>query len=1054
MNGSSISDPRRPERLRGLGILDAPAEEAFDRLTRLAASVLDVPAAFISLTDGDRDFLLSHRGLGEPLASSRELRGETLCHRAIASDGPLVSNDARAEPSFRGVAGVESLGAAAYVAVPLRLCDGTAIGAFCAIDVRPRSWSERDIQLLTELAACALGEIELREAKRAAEAEQATYRELLGDLDAIAWEFDLATWRFRFVSPRAEAILGYTAKRWSEEPEFWENQVLHPEDRDWAIAFCKAATERGRDHEFDYRAVASDGRVVWVKDRVRVVADEAGKPRLLRGVMIDITAEKKAAEALGQAEERFRELAENIGAVFWLYDFAEGRRVYVSSAYDRVWGRPREELTAEPRAWTKAVHPEDRDRVVASMDRLHGGDFELEYRIVRPDGEVRWIHERAFPVRDASGATYRAAGVAEDITDQKRAAERLRESEEKFRQIADNVRGAFWIFDASFTVPIYVSRAYEELWGRSLESLYENPRSFLQAVHPDDVERLTSAMAAVAQGPVTGIEYRVVRSDGTVRWAFSRGYPVRDENGEVYRVVGTTEDITERKRTQEKLEAAEAHYRRLVENAPYAIYARDADGCFIELNPAGERLLERGPGELIGEHFSTVIAPADLEVATTAFERVISGESDNLAFEERVVTASGEERLIHLTESAIRERGVIVGTHGVGRDITGEFEKDRQLRRAERLASIGTLVGGVAHELNNPLQSIRSFATLLLERSDSEEEREDLAAIRREALRASGIVGNLQMLTTEAGNEPRERTPVDLNDVVRHVLATRRYAIDTHNITLHQDLADDLPAVDAHGGQLEQVVLNLVVNAEQALEEAPRKQLTIQTRAGADGVSLHVADSGIGIAPGNLEHIFDPFFTTRSPGEGTGLGLAVVYSIITEHGGTVFVESEPGVGTVFRVALPASVQPEPAPDSAPAPPVPLRPLRILVVDDEPSIRDALSRYLVRRRGHTVDEAPDGEEALRILEGGEADYDVILSDLRMPGLGGDELLIRLRESGTGLDRRLIFLTGDAASGYAARVLAAASVPVLYKPAELAEIADRIERHAEEARRGVE
>ncbi|MGH7504898.1 MAG: ATP-binding protein, partial [Longimicrobiales bacterium] len=459
-------------------------------------------------------------------------------------------------------------------------------------------------------------------------------------------------------------------------------------------------------------------------------------------------------------------------------------------------------------------------------------------------------------------------------------------------------------------------------------------------------------MAVVAREPFDGVEYRVVHPDGEVRWAFSRGYPVRAEDGQVYRVVGTTEDVTERKVAQDRLAAAEALYRLLVENAPYAIYALDVNGCFVELNPAGEAIVECPPGAAIGQHFSTVIAPESLDVATRGFEQVVSGEADHIEFDEWILQASGGKRLIRVTESAMIENGVIVGTHGVARDITDEYQMDRQLRRAERLASIGTLIGGVAHELNNPLQSIRSFTSLLLENAQPGEETEDLKTIQRESQRASRIVSNLRLLARQAQDEPGERAPLDLNDVVRHVLKTRRYALDTGSIEVVEDLFADLPAVLGDRGQLEQVVLNLVVNAEHAVEGAAVRRITLGTRPDGGTVVLTVADSGMGIHADHLEHIFDPFFTTKAPGEGTGLGLSLVYGIITEHGGAVHVDSKPARGTTLRIQLPAAAAEERETEATEHPRAPRRALRVLVVDDEPAIRGALCRYLTRSRGHT------------------------------------------------------------------------------------------------------
>lgn len=623
------------------------------------------------------------------------------------------------------------------------------------------------------------------------------------------------------------------------------------------------------------------------------------------------------------------------------------------------------------------------------------------------------------------------------------------EADVMFRQIAENVREIFWIFTPDFSQTIYVSPAYEQLWGRPVDEVYERPASFVEAVHPEDQEALATAMRDIQFGPQEDVEFRVIRPDGSVRCALSRGYPVLDEDGNVDRVVGTTEDITDRKEAEAKVRAAEAHYRWLIENAPYAVYALDADGCFIELNPAGEAFVGRPVEEVLGEHFSTVIAPVDLTKATDAFDRVMAGEADALVFEEWLRLPSGEERLVEVTESAIIEDGVIVGTHGMARDITGEAERERQYRRAERLASLGTLVGGVAHELNNPLQSIVNFATLLLEAPRSDEEKEDLETIQREAERAAGIVSDLRLLARRTQDAPEARAPVDLNDVVRHVLRTRRYTLQTRTVEVREELAEDLPPVFGHRGPLEQVVINLVVNAEHAMEGRDDRRLHVRTRQTATGVSLEVTDTGPGIPEAQRDQVFDPFFTTKAPGDGAGLGLSLVHRIVGDHGGSVHVESDVGTSTTFQVKLPASEHRETVAEAAPA----LergRPLRVLVVDDEPAVRRAISRYLVRRRGHSVDEAEDGAEALRIIEAG-GEYDVIVSDLRMPHLSGEKLLARLEAIGTGVHRRIIFLTGDAASGHGARVLAEADAPVIYKPVALPALADRVERLATEQQR---
>ena len=387
----------------------------------------------------------------------------------------------------------------------------------------------------------------------------------------------------------------------------------------------------------------------------------------------------------------------------------------------------------------------------------------------------------------------------------------------------------------------------------------------------------------------------------------------------------------------------------------------------------------------------------------------------------------------------------------------GEQERstrDLYLRRVERLASLGTLLSGVAHELNNPLASIKGFAQLLLLDERPEEDREALETIVRQATRAAKIVADLHVV---ARQNPRTGEPpggVELNEVVRQVVELRRRIMESRGIEVREELSPGLPPVHGPRGELEQVVLNLLVNAEQSLAEHPGpRQVVIRTRPAGAGAVLQVVDSGAGIPAEHLERVFDPFWTTRDPGKGTGLGLSLVHGIVTAHGGEIRVESAPGEGAAFIVQLPRAPEIAPSAEPGVGEGVP-RPLRVLVVDDEAPIRTSLVRYL-ERRGHRVDAAEDGREALRrVGESRDFPYDVVLADLRMPEVGGDRLLEALRGRPGAPDRRVVFVTGDAASEEAAEILAASGAPVILKPFDLAEVAVVVERHAERVRRGGE
>ena len=671
-----------------------------------------------------------------------------------------------------------------------------------------------------------------------------------------------------------------------------------------------------------------------------------------------------------------------------------------------------------------------------------------------------------------------------------------------------------------------------------------------------------------------------VREHGVRSYA---GYPIRTPDGHVLGTLcvldfhsrawspdeqqvladladAATTEIAQRVHLAEQARS-EAHYRRLVSTSPYVIYALDAEGRVVELNRAGEALLERESRAVLGSYFGAFVAPKHLPAIERIFIDLLTGVMQKALMEMDLIRPSGEHRRVSVNATVIREEGRVTGIHGIGRDITDEqvrlaemkllhlalgnlsqgvsitdergrvifvnrafmeilgiasaadaqsyidalaadteeaeiaagireagewsglvwrprrndgrrvpldlfvsavdgaegggrcfftivqdaterLERERHLRRAERLAGLGTLVGGVAHELNNPLTAIKGFTSLMLMDSRTVEDREALEVMKREADRAAQIVANLRRLARDTQEEDTPRARVDLNNVIGHILQVRGYSLGTHNIEVGTDLDAALPAIMADRGQMDQVLLNLVVNAEQALAGRPEPRITLRTQSGERGVSVYVVDNGSGIAPEALERIFDPFYTTKAPGEGTGLGLALVHGMVTDHGGRVHVESVPGEGTTFRIDFPAAEEgrPEPAPVREARTAAP-EALRVLVVDDEDSIRRTLSRYLARR-GHRVSVAAEGGEALRMLES-EGGFDIILSDVRMPGLSGDLLHARLRERGDGMDRRLVFMSGDALGDQTANALSTCEIPVILKPFDMGAVADTVE-----------
>ena len=400
------------------------------------------------------------------------------------------------------------------------------------------------------------------------------------------------------------------------------------------------------------------------------------------------------------------------------------------------------------------------------------------------------------------------------------------------------------------------------------------------------------------------------------------------------------------------------------------------------------------------------------------------------------VSAAASHRPLRPDQSQL----AVLHIEAIVRDVSERKKREDQNRdgryqmlQAEKMAALGQTISGVAHELNNPLATILSWAERLSERNVDDKTKQGLEVILAESERAARIVRNL---LTFARKRQTTRAMVDLNQVVRETLALRAYEQKVSNIRVVEAMATGLPEIFADGHQIKQVLLNLVINAEQACIGANGKgTIVIRTAHDPDrgSVTLEVNDDGPGIPEARLSKIFDPFFTTKEVGQGTGLGLTVAYAIVQEHGGRIWVESAAGAhrgskseggdgGTSFFIELPVTGQHLNAPPAkAPQQPISLeafKGLRVLVVEDEPALAVAVSEAL-GDAGFTVDRAGDGEEGLTRLA--EARYDLIVCDLKMPRIDGMQFYRAMAAATPALARRVIFVTGDVAGTDAERFL---------------------------------
>lgn len=462
----------------------------------------------------------------------------------------------------------------------------------------------------------------------------------------------------------------------------------------------------------------------------------------------------------------------------------------------------------------------------------------------------------------------------------------------------------------------------------------------------------------------------------------------------------------------------------------------DENFTVLQFNEALTKLIGKSEGELVGKRCNEVLHPELTHAKNCPYEAAIKrGETVS----REVQLPDGRIFFIQAKPNFVegKLRRVI---HSI-QDVTAERRARQLLEHTERLVTIGQMAAGVAHEINNPLNVIVGMAELLYEDLKGENERQMAERIREQALRIGRITKNL---LTFARPRPQEFAPIDVNELVREVLEMKAYHLRSNNIAVVLNLSEEPLLILGDKLQLQQALLNIVNNAEDAMSEQGGSTLTITTEHSENFVRLTVEDTGTGIPPEHLPHIFDPFFTTKPVGKGTGLGLAIVYGIVTGHGGRIWAENKAEGGARFVIEFPTAEQIEkPSQSKTLQEKFSKKPtgLRILIVDDEPGIASVL-KAMLSRDGHEVEAVTDGLEVRRLLL--ERDYDMVLCDLKMPKVDGTQIYRWVQEFKPSLASRFIVMTGDFLSPTSQRVLQEWRLPVLHKPFRMDELRALLER----------
>jgi two-component system, cell cycle sensor histidine kinase and response regulator CckA len=897
---------------------------------------------------------------------------------------------------------------------------------------------------------------------------EARYRLAAQATDSLVRDWDLLTDRI---------VWGEGFERLFDDPApgavsaAWWYERIHPEDRERVVARIQHALSEGhRSREEEYRFRRSDGSWVRLADRISVVTDAAGEPVRVLGIMTDIGSRRDGEAALRGSEARYRSLVDNLREVVFRTDTA-GRWELLNPAWEELTGFSIIESTGA--SFLDYVHPEDRAVSARAFERLlarRRTTHRSEVRYLTRDAGFRWVEVWARVALDERGEPVGTSGTITDITERKRA-ELLSSGQSRLLEEIAAGTPLSAVLDG-------IARFTEEHGSPGIATLMmpEGDGSTLRlASAPRLPASLKAGFGGVPVGPRNGTcgtaafrRERVVVRDiandplwegwpardallsagiracwsvpilsarGEVLGTFAVYYvDVREPGAEDFRIVEIASHLAkiaiERERTQAEIQRSTGLLQQVMETLPIGVWVTATDGRIIFGNPAGREIWGGGQFahvEQFGEGRAWWADTGEpIEPRQWAAARVLKSGETTLNELVRIQTFDGRQKTI--MSSAVPIRGAeneILGAIIVNQDVTERRaaeealrRSEEQLRQAQKMEAVGQLAGGIAHDFNNLLTGVLTYCDLILQEvRQGDPIRSDVEQIRHAGQRAAGLTRQLLAFSRRQVLQPRV---LSLNSTVTELDGMLRRLIRA-DINLETELDPALWYVLADPGQIEQVLVNLVVNARDAMPQGGRIGITTANRQypspGTERptgvrpgsyVVLTVADTGQGMDPQIQARIFDPFFTTKEPGKGTGLGLSTVYGIVEQSGGHIRVESAPGRGAVFTIHLPRYEGTGAAvPSRGDRRTLPGGAETLLLVEDENAVRSS-ARRLLERHGYTVLEARHGADALRIVEEADREVDLVVTDLVMPEMGGREMVERLRTRRPAL--KVLFMSG--------------------------------------------
>jgi two-component system cell cycle sensor histidine kinase/response regulator CckA len=710
------------------------------------------------------------------------------------------------------------------------------------------------------------------------------------------------------------------------------------------------------------------------------VTDEEKLPKPLSPDRPEVvTVIRRAVEGVQASERRFYGTFFEEAPIGVALVLPDGRWLKVNRALCDLVGYSEAELLAL--TFKDITFADDLDVDRENMRRLLAGEirsYKVEKRYIHALGHLVTVLVNVSLVRDDDDKPRYFISQIQDISERKRTENALRESNEKFLELANNITDAFWIRSPDMREVHYISPAFDRIWGRSLNILYAYPQRWSDYTLPEDRERVIGAFGQLmGDTPSLDVEYRIVRPGGEIRWVRTRGFQVRDAANTLTRLIGIVTDITDWRRATEELRESERRFSAMLRELDMVALMLDRDSRVTYCNDYLLRLTNRTREEVVGGDWFELFLPPELFAELKGVRSaLLTDQPAAWHHENEILTRSGERRLIRWNNSVLRSAGGdIIGTASIGEDITERKQLEAQLLESQKMETVGKLAGGIAHEFNGILTAIIGQSELLLGGLPQGNPLvHNATEISKAAIRASRLT---RQLLEYSGRTLLWPESLDLNQIISRVAAMFHHLIG-QDVDVRIVPAPDLYAITADAGQIEQVVMNLAINACDAMQGSGKLTLTttnVSFHEGSSGLypelgprnyaKVMIADTGPGMSADVQARVFEPFFSSKGVGHGTGLGLSTCYGIIKQNGGHIFVFSELNRGTTFEIYLPqAALQMKIAPQGLDLPDLPHGTETILLVEKDPALRE-MAETLLGRLGYMVWAAAGAIEAANL-----------------------------------------------------------------------------------------